>query len=580
MAQPITGHVPEPTMNMNRPNNNGHDSYEMTDAELAGIEPTINDGPEARLSRFLYVGKEYPDYQPGYWFVHNYFIVKNVPSIEELAATPGKELVPILLITKAFESNLVPHPETLVFALAVCGRQTISEKLRHEAFASVQKICTTTEQFILFVRFTSKLKRENELCYLTFGWGNGMKKAVNNWYLSKEPLALAKCVTKYRSRYGWKHKDIIKLCHTVGDTPEKAVILRYIVKGLSEAKQFASELAENTTVEIVMKYIENIELFKHCEEETSAAALLQELGLSLEHVPGHLLKCKKIWIELISMMDMVMLLNNLQRINNLRLLKPNVAAEKVIELLRNEELIARDKVHPVEILIALINYQNCGKPLSFEKRRIREAAKKPHQLPFEPNQDVISALNTAFYASFSHLQRTDLRYLVTISSNKKTVEGRAWQCGNMRGVEVGCFIAMTLVRQESDVTVATFKDNEIHVVDVGNEETYEQVVRKLREISTANIKLSKPLLWAMKMKKEYDVFINIVDQVYEKHDRSQESLSLYRNMMQLPDAKLINCAVCSSATYRKTQYDKNVLIINGFDATVPKLIQAFVQSLF
>ncbi|RLU22374.1 hypothetical protein DMN91_004652 [Ooceraea biroi] len=566
MAQPITGHVPEPTMNMNRPNNNGHDSYEMTDAELAGIEPTINDGPEARLSRFLYVGKEYPDYQPGYWFVHNYFIVKNVPSIEELAATPGKELVPILLITKAFESNLVPHPETLVFALAVCGRQTISEKLRHEAFASVQKICTTTEQFILFVRFTSKLKRENELCYLTFGWGNGMKKAVNNWYLSKEPLALAKCVTKYRSRYGWKHKDIIKLCHTVGDTPEKAVILRYIVKGLSEAKQFASELAENTTVEIVMKYIENIELFKHCEEETSAAALLQELGLSLEHVPGHLLKCKKIWIELISMMDMVMLLNNLQRINNLRLLKPNVAAEKVIELLRNEELIARDKVHPVEILIALINYQNCGKPLSFEKRRIREAAKKPHQLPFEPNQD--------------HLQRTDLRYLVTISSNKKTVEGRAWQCGNMRGVEVGCFIAMTLVRQESDVTVATFKDNEIHVVDVGNEETYEQVVRKLREISTANIKLSKPLLWAMKMKKEYDVFINIVDQVYEKHDRSQESLSLYRNMMQLPDAKLINCAVCSSATYRKTQYDKNVLIINGFDATVPKLIQAFVQSLF
>jgi len=131
---------------------------------------------------------------------------------------------------QAFESNLVPHPETLAFALAVCCRQTMSEKLRHAAYQSVGKICTTTEQFILFVRFTSKLKRENELCYLTFGWGHGMKNAVNNWYMSQESLALAKCVTKYRGRYGWKHKDIIKLSHTVGKTPGKRRKLLFMRK--------------------------------------------------------------------------------------------------------------------------------------------------------------------------------------------------------------------------------------------------------------------------------------------------------------------------------------------------------------
>jgi hypothetical protein len=208
------------------------------------------------------------------------------------------------------------------------------------------------------------------------------------------------------------------------------------------------------------------------------------------------------------------------------------------------------------------------RPLSFEKRRIQETAKKP-QLPIEPNQEVISALYTAFYASFSvseffiynliissrinnisfvslslyyhnhfqHLQRTNLRYLVTISLSKKTIEGRAWQCANMTGFEVGCFIAMTIVRQESDVTVATFKDNDINVVDVSNEETYEQIMRKLREISTPNIKLNKPLLWAMEMKKTYDIFINVVDQVHEKYDKSQESLAVYRNTMKLPEAK-------------------------------------------
>lgn len=63
--------------------------------------PTHNpEEPEARLSRFLYVGKEYSDYQPGNWFVHNYFLAKNVPSIEELAENTEKQLVPIELIIK------------------------------------------------------------------------------------------------------------------------------------------------------------------------------------------------------------------------------------------------------------------------------------------------------------------------------------------------------------------------------------------------------------------------------------------------------------------------------------------------
>lgn len=61
--------------------------------------------PEIRLSRFLYIGKEYANYQPGYWFAHNYFIIKNVPSIEELADNEEKQLVPIELIIKVNSIN-------------------------------------------------------------------------------------------------------------------------------------------------------------------------------------------------------------------------------------------------------------------------------------------------------------------------------------------------------------------------------------------------------------------------------------------------------------------------------------------
>lgn len=63
--------------------------------------------PEIRLSRFLYIGKEYANYQPGYWFAHNYFIIKNVPSIEELAGNEEKQLVPIELIIKVNSTNCI-----------------------------------------------------------------------------------------------------------------------------------------------------------------------------------------------------------------------------------------------------------------------------------------------------------------------------------------------------------------------------------------------------------------------------------------------------------------------------------------
>lgn len=56
--------------------------------------------PEVRLAQFLYVGKEYADYHPGNWFVHDYFRAVNIMSILELAENPKKELIPIDLILK------------------------------------------------------------------------------------------------------------------------------------------------------------------------------------------------------------------------------------------------------------------------------------------------------------------------------------------------------------------------------------------------------------------------------------------------------------------------------------------------
>lgn len=543
-------------------------------------EGNSND-PELRLLRYLYVGKDYPNYQPGYWFAHHYFIVRNVLAIEELAENEEKQLVPIELITKAFESNLVTHPEALVFALAVCCRQNKSEKLRHAAYESVKNICASTPNFILFVKFVSKLCRDKELNYITQGWGHGLRKAINNWYLSKKPFDFIECVTKYKSRYGWKHKDIVKMAHPLGNSPESKVILKYIVHGLEKTKKDVTvdQMEETPDINQLLKYMEEVEDFKHCEDEVRAASMLETYGFSLDHVPGHLLRSKEVWNSLLMSMDVGVLLNNLQRIHNLGFLAADEpAAEKVTERLIDSHHVETSKVHPALVFIILKNYQCSGKSLTYEKRKVRELAKKSIPPQFEPNVKIIDALNEAFLLSFKNIQSTNLRYLVTIST--KSMETQTWQNGNMTGLETAALIAMILLRSEENVTIATFKNIGIYLVNVYKTDSFEDILKILKGMPIGSTNSSKPILWAKKQSKQYDVFINIMDQIFQKHDESQDNLMSYKEHMNLPHAKLITCALCSSSPYCKEHYDQHVLTINGFDATVPNVIQAFAKGLF
>ncbi|XP_046829031.1 60 kDa SS-A/Ro ribonucleoprotein-like [Vespa crabro] len=536
---------------------------------------------EEQMSAFLYVGKEFALYHPGNLFAHNYFLAVNVGCIEKLAADENKQLLPIEIILKAFESNLVPHSETLIFALAVCSKQVYSESLRHAAYAIVGKICSLPEHFILFIKFASELsKRKITMPHPykpSHGWGHGLRKAVNNWYLSKEPLELAKCVTRCKGRYGWKHKDIVKLSHPHPDTPEKEVILKYIMHGLEKTKK---SFGDNLDVQELIDYIEKIEDFKHCNDKVQAAGLLEKYELTLDHVPGHMLKSTEIWNSLIPSMDLHTLLSNLQRIHNLGLLKTDApAVEKIIDEITNKERLSSSNVHPIFVYIILKNYENSGKPLSYEKRKMKEQAKKPFPPPPKPNSKIINALNKAFELSVLNLKSTGLRYMITINANKIMWKCPTWRSGNVNAAEAGFLIAYTLSRCEKDITAAAFDVIDVHIINLDQSLYFSSLISVYQPMPNNIIRLSSPIIWASQKGYQYDVFINVIDDIID-YNECEEVFEDYRKQMNLPHTKLINCVVCSSKAYKEDIYNRNILTIYGFDATVPMVIQAFATSLF
>lgn len=55
------------------------------------------------------------------------------------------------------------------------------------------------------------------------GFGNGFRKALNKWYLERDPLLSAEQILRHKSYEGWTHKDIMKLIHIHSDNPSNFI---------------------------------------------------------------------------------------------------------------------------------------------------------------------------------------------------------------------------------------------------------------------------------------------------------------------------------------------------------------------
>jgi len=59
-------------------------------------------------------------------------------------------------------------------------------------------------------------------------------------------------------------------------------------------KDMTDDQLKTPNIHELLKYMEEVEDFKHCEDEVRAASILETCKFSLDHVPGHLLKSKEV----------------------------------------------------------------------------------------------------------------------------------------------------------------------------------------------------------------------------------------------------------------------------------------------
>ncbi|OWR41314.1 RNA-binding protein RO60-like [Danaus plexippus] len=395
-----------------------------------------------QITRYLHTGNELPKYYPGCWTSHKYFEVDKLKAIEEALQTSPNNVEVVNLILKAYKDGWYTRFETIAFALTKCllvGSATVKEA----TYKAVTEICNTPEEMMLFNKYTRLLQTGN---------GRGWCKSVKEWYIKKDPMELAKEISRVRARHGRSHKTLLRKSHM--KVPEndamRDAVIKYAIFGLKRAKQLVGNVEETKPI---FEYIQKVENMRHCEDPEAAATIAAENQFTLDHVPGHLLTAQEVWNAILPQFSMQELLYNIQRIHNMGFLTAHSTTTVIlISLLNNQDLIKKSKITPIEVYITMCNYKKKTRPLKFEKakvalekqtrRRTRQIFDAQNELwewtvtrrhPKEikhwgidqpPNQLVLAALNKLIDQTWLLTPPTNKRYLITLDMRHHMFKGR------------------------------------------------------------------------------------------------------------------------------------------------------------
>ena len=205
----------------------------------------------SKLTRLLCLGSE----GPIYYVDGEELNAENAECITRLIeAGRGPDVV--RLVVDFSVNGRTAKQNGLVLAMAMCARQTVDATTKSMSYENLHLVCRTPTQLFTFIANCEALSSGH-------GWSRAHRRAIANWYLRfgqtpEDAQRLAVLVTKYKSRNGWSHRDVIRLAHPKPNQEENdngvAAILKYVQKGFDEAKEDLRASNENT-----LKYLQAVE---------------------------------------------------------------------------------------------------------------------------------------------------------------------------------------------------------------------------------------------------------------------------------------------------------------------------------
>lgn len=500
-----------------------------------------------RLDRFIILGSE----GGSYYASEKELTVSNIEAVKRCVAADG--LRTVRRIVEISTSGRAAKNDPALLALAYAASKG-NDNTRSAALLALPDVARIGTHLFHFVSFVRQFR----------GWGRGLRRAIENWYTTKDANKLAEQVVKYQQRDGWSHRDLMRLRHVPFKQHGRAyqAIAKWVVKG--EESKSLPELIEG-----------HIQL-QATTKAKDAAKLIREYGLVRESVPTELLKESAVWEALLEKMPMTAMIRNLGNMSKCGLLTPMSDASKFIaSRLADQDAISKARVHPIQLLIASKTYES-GHGL----RGHGEWAVVPK---------IVDALDSAYYLAFKNVPSTGKRFYLGLD-----ISGSMWR-GNVCGVPeftpaiASGAMAMVTVKSEENYYAAGFtagaggyysNRDELTPISFSPKQRLDDVLRNMRALESrmGRTDCALPMLDALAKNLKVDVFVIYTDsETYAGNTHPVIALEKYQQKMGIP-AKLVVVGMVSNGFSIADPNNANMLDVIGFDTSTPQILNEFVKD--
>ena len=494
--------------------------------------------PWGRLERFLMLGTE-----GGTFYVREApLTVENAENVVKLLAEDGMRVVERVL--EVSTRGRAHKNDPALFALALAF--TVGDvDTKRAAEAALPRVARTGTHLFTFLEYANGMR----------GWGRALRRAVAGWYESKDLQALAYGVTKYAQRGGWTHRDALRLAHPKTEDAERDALYRYVTGHKDKLEAVHNEWAE---------YLAAVEAVKVEANVQTVVDAINRYNLPREVIPTEMLRTPEVWAALLARMPLTALIRNLATMTRVGLLTPmSEAADTVAGRITDAKALRKARVHPIQILAALTTYA-AG----------RGARGKG---VWEPVQEVVDALDTAFYRSFENVTPTGKRVLMALDVSSSMTWGEVGGVPGLTPRVASAALALVTAATEPKHAFTAFS-HELVPVNLSPRQRLDDVVKRLNALPFGGTDASLPARYALHKGLLVDAFVVLTDnETWYGEQHPAEALRDYRRKTGVP-AKLVVVGMLGNRFTIADPNDAGMLDVVGFSTDTPTVIADFMRE--
>ena len=504
-----------------------------------------------RLRRFLILGSE----GGSYYASERKLTLENAAAVKRcITASEDSGMNAVTEIARIGASGRAPKPGPVLFALAMaasCG----SDRVRQTAFNFLNDVARTGSQLQMFIDYIGTMR----------GWGRGLRRAVGEWYTHRPVKQAVYQTVKYRQRYNWTHRDLLRKAH-----PASAALndcFAWITHGTMPP--------HDPTFALIHAY----EQAKTAGPEV-LAALIRVHDLTWEMVPSEQLDKPEVWEALAEHMPLTALVRNLATLTRVGVIAPMKSAWVCARLnaIGNARTEDFARIHPINVLSALLTYRS-GKSVRGSNT-------------WTPVPQVVDALDKAFERSFDTAPQTNQRFYLGIDVSGSMGSGQVAGVPGLTPRMAAAAMAMAIARREPNYYIAGFANGGVGYrlgfmmaratmdpLSITATDSLAEAVHKTQALDFGATDCALPMLDALEKKIPVDVFVILTDsETWAGPIHPTEALRKYRQEMGIP-AKLVVVAMVSNEFTIADPQDAGMLDVVGFDSAAPALIADFAKTL-